>query len=85
MSLSRSIWSNTPPRHQGVYWYRGPDHDDVAQLVRVFRDAGGEMSVQYGNIDAEMSVEVGEDDDHVDYLANWRGEWCGPISPPREP
>ncbi len=83
-SKSPYVWSPLSPRCSGIYWYRDDDNS-AAQLVRVYRDSGGEWCVQYRQIDADLGVPVEDEDDNCDFVANFRGQYAGPVHQPREP
>lgn len=74
-------WSHEAPRQAGYWWHRESDDDDSPRIVRVYRDAGGEWSVTYG----DLGQEPDEEDDRCDFVENWlhdgQAMWCYIPSP----
>jgi hypothetical protein len=71
-------WSHLPPRSTGRYWYREDSEIDNPadyDILRIYKAKG----------ENELSVRHGPGPDDVDYLANYHGQWAGPIPTPNEP
>lgn len=80
-------FTQVTPARAGLYWYLD-EPDDIAKILRVFKDTYGYWSIQYDNLhitpnawgDEEDELEMG-----VDFARNYRGWWSGPLRMPARP
>ena len=66
-------WTDKQPTKYGHHWFRHTEGHSP-RILEVFHDEA----------DGEDSVRLGDFAEDVNYLANYQGQWCGPIPAPNE-